>query len=232
MNQALATCPCRWCAKPTTFLGTRECNFCHELRTRVYNHPEMAEKMLQAHHASSLDTRKGEWLQTYSGRQFWPLDPRPEEVFIEDVAHALSLLCRYGGHCEGFYSVAQHSYYVSNEVAVPALALEGLLHDAEEAYCADLITPIKRYLPEYRVMAGKIREAIAERFGLAEEEPPLVKSADTRVMLAEKRQLLKLPPKEWENGAGETGALIRIAAWSPVTAEEVFLARFRELYHG
>jgi len=57
--------------------------------------------------------RNGDWIQTFSGLQFWPLDPRPDEINIEDIAHALSLQCRFGGHCNRFYSVADHSIHVS-----------------------------------------------------------------------------------------------------------------------
>lgn len=78
-------------------------------------------------------------IQTYTGRKFWPLDPRPEDVCIEDIAHALSLKCRFGGHCKRFYSVAQHGALVCNTLNVnggrrsPVLLMQGLMHDAAEA---------------------------------------------------------------------------------------------------
>ena len=81
--------------------------------------------------------RNGSWLQTYTGIQFWPLDPRPEEIDIQDIAHALSLLCRFNGHCQRFYSVAEHSVHVSTILA-PEFGLWGLLHDAAEAYLSDI----------------------------------------------------------------------------------------------
>src|SRR5579885_2784587 len=92
--------------------------------------------------------RHGDWIQTYCGVAFYPLDPRPEEILIEDIAHALSMLCRFTGHVKRFYSVAQHCVYVSHRCD-PKDALWGLLHDAAEAYLNDISRPVKslRELP-------------------------------------------------------------------------------------
>ena len=79
--------------------------------------------------------RRGGWIQTYTGRQFWPLDPRIEDIDIHDIAHALSHQCRYSGHCLRFYSVAEHSVLLSHHVAGEHM-LWALLHDAWEAYLA------------------------------------------------------------------------------------------------
>src|SRR5271165_7548492 len=92
----------------------------------------------------SADNRKGDWIQTYTGRVMYPLDPRPEEINIIDIAHALSNLCRFTGHVRTFYSVAEHSVRVSQHCD-PKDALWGLLHDASEAYLADMSRPMKRY---------------------------------------------------------------------------------------
>lgn len=82
------------------------------------------------------------WIQTFLGKPFWPLSPRPEDIDIRDIAHALAMTCRFTGHSQKFYSVAEHSVRVSR--IVPAqFALHGLLHDASEAYLCDLSRPIK-----------------------------------------------------------------------------------------
>jgi hypothetical protein len=91
------------------------------------------------------------YILTATGKKFWFDDPQPEQVCIEDIAWALSNLCRYTGHCRWFYSIAQHS--VGASFIVPArFALEALLHDAAEAYITDLNAPLK-YMPG----AGRIQ---------------------------------------------------------------------------
>lgn len=74
----------------------------------------------------TIRQRRGDWMQTYTGRQFWPLDPLPEDVFIEDIAHALSMQCRYAGHVTRFYSVAEHSVLIAR-CAPPEAKLYALL---------------------------------------------------------------------------------------------------------
>jgi hypothetical protein len=114
--------------------------------------------------------RIGDWMQTASGRMFWPLDPRPEEVHIEDIAGALSKLCRYNGHCEWHYSVAQHSVYVSYQVPREH-EFAALMHDATEAYCADVPRPLKKHLAGYADIERNIWLAIAQRYNLPADLP-------------------------------------------------------------
>lgn len=127
-------------------------------------------------------------MQTYSGRRYYPLDPKPSEIESADIAHALSLLCRYGGHIDRFYSVAEHCVLLSYTVS-PENALHALLHDATEAYVVDVPRPIKRYLPEYRELEDKVWQAIAERYGLSPEMPAEVTEHDTRILLNERATL-------------------------------------------
>lgn len=170
-------------------------------------------------------------IQVYTGRFFDVLNPRPEDIDIRDIAHALSLQCRYGGHVERFYSVAQHSVLVSS--LVPAEdALWGLLHDASEAYLVDLPRPVKHNTgigTVYREIEEKIMPAMAERFGLPWPEPPSIFIADNRLLFTEKRDLLK-PGLEW--GMAMEPYPFRIEPWPPEVAESRFKKRFRELCRG
>lgn len=184
--------------------------------------------------------RNGDWIQTYSGLAFYPLDPQPEEICIEDIAHALSMQCRYTGHLRTFYSVAEHSVRVSL-LCDPADALWGLLHDAGEAYLVDVARPIKRLpmMSAYRAGEADLQTAIALRFGLSAIEPVSIKRADMMLATIEARDLLPemLPQYAhdwWERWQDWTplieGCSVMITRpWSPAEAEERFLARFDEL---
>ena len=166
-------------------------------------------------------------IQTYSGKQYWPTDPRPEDVEIADIAHSLSMLCRYTGHTRFFYSVAEHSVLVSLMVP-PELALEALLHDATEAYCADLSRPLKRDLPEYATIEARNAVAIRTRFRLPLTEHPLIKVADSNILHTEMRQLLP-PLPDWVTVPGVHDPSVRLFLWCPAAAEVAFLNRYQAL---
>jgi len=121
---------------------------------------------------------KVDYIRTFTGTDFTVFDPKLEQIFIEDIAHALSHLCRYGGHCDPFYSVAQHSLAVSYLVE-PQNALCGLLHDATEAYLVDLPRPIKYQIEQYRNMEDKLYSVIAEKFKLPQIIPDDVHMIDS-----------------------------------------------------
>ncbi len=177
--------------------------------------------------------RRGDWIQTYCGVQFWPLDPRPEEVRIEDIAHALSNQCRYSGHVETFYSVAEHCYRASL-IVPPADALWALLHDASEAYLVDLPRPIKHFSDLgscYRKIESAVMCVICERFGLGPDEPDTVAKADAVLLSTEKRDLMKIPPKP-RTGENARPLVFRIRPMTPLLAELAFLGRFEKLTTG
>jgi len=176
--------------------------------------------------------RAGNWMQTYTGRQFWPLDPRAGEVHVIDIAHALANACRFGGHCEQFYSVAEHSVLVS--LVVPQrLALAALLHDASEAYVVDIPRPIKPYLAGYKEIEAQVQAAVHERFGIGpldNSDQQAIKDADNAVLLAEADQIMKDHPAPW-SVPGEP-AKVRVTCWVPDRAKELFLARWAEINSG
>lgn len=169
------------------------------------------------------------WIQTYTGRKFDLLDPQPDMICIEDIAHALSNVCRYTGHCKEFYSVAQHSVYVSGNVAQQH-KLQALLHDATEAYVTDVSRPLKQLLPAYKQIEARVWRVIAARFGLPEELAPEVKAADNLLLMTERESLMAVKPELW---APELEAIkplpVRIHGWDPRVAESRFTRAFNRL---
>lgn len=172
------------------------------------------------------------WIQTYTGRKFDLSDPQPEMVTIEDIAHALSNVCRYTGHCKEFYSVAQHSVYVSEHVAEP-IRLQALLHDATEAYVTDVSRPLKQMLPAYREIEDRVWRAIAARFGLPEELAPEVKGADNLLLMTERDSLMAVKPEPWTAELEAIKPLpMHIRGWDPHFAEARFTRAFNRLRHA
>lgn len=167
-----------------------------------------------------------DWIQTYSGLQFWPLSPRAVDVRIIDIAHALSQKCRYSGHTKVFYSVAEHCVHVSRHVP-PALALWGLLHDAGEAYLPDVPRPIKPQLTGFKELEAAVMAAVCERYGLSLEEPAEVKLVDTRILGDEMEQVMGPPPVGWDLPEQKLG--IKVGVWTPREARQAFLDRYCEL---
>ena len=173
-----------------------------------------------------IEQRKGTWMQTASGNQFWPLDPRPEEIHIEDIAAALSKLCRYGGQCLRFYSVAEHCVHMARR-APKALQLTTLLHDASEAYLSDVIRPIKHHLSNYADIEAGLERVIADRFDLSWPWHPEIKRLDTAILVDERDQIMSKPPAPWCD-ITEPALGVELQCWEPRLAEWVFLQSFRE----
>ncbi|MEZ2132441.1 MULTISPECIES: hypothetical protein [unclassified Sinorhizobium] len=173
------------------------------------------------------EQRRGEYIETYTGRAFFPMDPRPEEVFIGDIAHALSLQCRFAGHCHRFYSVAEHCVLLARHLRWEGVdvALYALLHDASETYLVDVPRPVKPYLPGYIEAEAKVMAAVAARFGLPPEMPAVVHDADNRIIADE---LVNMTPMEW-HGRYDKPLGVSLRYWSPETAEEEFLETFKAL---
>ena len=173
-----------------------------------------------------MTDRNGDWIQTFSGRQFWPLDPRVDEIDIRDIAHSLSMQCRYNGHCTKFYSVAEHSVHVC-WAATPANKLAGLLHDASETYLCDLPRPVKYSVIGYKEAEQVVEAVLAEKFGFEHPLPDEVHTLDARICLDEMRQIMAPLPAPWgEPFASLTPLGIALHCWSPEIAEKWFLHMF------
>ncbi len=171
------------------------------------------------------------WIETFSGLKFDILNPKPDQITVEDIAHALSQICRFGGHTKHFYSVAQHSYLGSFLVPEED-ALWFLLHDASEAYIGDMVTPLKRLTEAgdaYRPVEDEIMRVICERFNLAESQPPSVHAADVAMLYAEKKQIMGPIPWDRKYGKIIKPADVEIREMQPKKIEKLFLKRFAEL---
>ena len=141
---------------------------------------------------------KDVWIQTYTGKKFHPFAPRPEEICLEEIAHALSMICRYGGHTDKFYSVAQHSILMCNLGVGDRSWL--LMHDAAEAYIGDIVLPLKRCLPEMAILEEMILNVVAEKFGMtpiSETNWLDIHKSDIKIGATEKRDLLHVD-MDWD----------------------------------
>lgn len=176
---------------------------------------------------SVVNNRIGDWIPTITGRVIYPLDPRPEEIHIVDIAWALSMQCRYNGHTRMFYSVAEHSHILSKTLP-EEYALVGLLHDASEAYLSDIPRPIKGSLKEYQTYEDNLMQCIAAKFGFAWPLPDIVKEYDHRILYTEKEMLCAQTPFEWDLSGGPLPG-VSILGWSPDRAYIAFLSRYAEL---
>ena len=173
------------------------------------------------------DKRSGDWTQTYMGVQFWPLDPRVEEIFLEDIAHALGKICRYNGHTVDHYSVAEHSVLVSRHVE-PKHRLQALFHDAPEAYLGDIIRPVKKYIKDFGEHEDRLLSVMAPKFGFNPELSYDVKRVDNAILADEKLVLFRhdLP---WYLPEPPLGIADDIKCLSAKQAKRLFLNTYYEL---
>ncbi len=170
----------------------------------------------------------GGWISTITNKKFYLFKPDIESVDINDIAHALSMICRFGGHTYKFYSVAQHSLIVSH-ICPKEYALEGLLHDATEAYAGDMVRPMKQCMPDYVKMENHLHEIIAKKFNLDSSEKchKAIKIADNIALVTEKRDLHK--NELWSYLQDVVPLNEIIVPWSHDKSKREFLKRFEEL---
>jgi hypothetical protein len=154
-------------------------------------------------------------IRTFTGIYMNVFEPTLDMICIEDIAHALSNQCRFGGHLPEFYSVAQHSLLCCG-LAEEEYQLQALLHDASEAYLLDIPRPVKQGLSNYKEIENKLMLLIASKFGFQYPLDQQVKLIDEEMLKIEWHGLMlsRKPPFE---------------CWTPAYAKEMFLKTFDEL---
>jgi uncharacterized protein len=193
-----------------------------------------SKELLELWRRIEMCTSKEAFIRTYSGKRFFPLAPRVEDVDIQDIAQGLSNVCRFVGHTREYFSVAQHCCQVS-DLLLPLgneAAFSGLLHDSAEAYLQDIPSPLKKteVFAEYRIAEARLESVIRIRFGL----PPggwheKVKEADQIALATEMRDLM--PGEDYKNLSVKP-VEHRIVPLRPSRAKQEFLRRFERLYRG
>jgi len=207
---------------------------CRKKKGLYQPYPELSQKQVEKKGMEKLSAySKGDWIETYTGRQFRPFDPRPEDVCIEDIAHALSLLCRFNGQCRYFYSVGQHSLLCSELAHKRGLGkrmeLLMLLHDASEAYVSDVARPIKPFLNNFKDIEHKVQRAILDAFVIKEpskNEMQLIKEIDLTLLATEARILM--PFKNWELPYPPTD-IVTVCERKASHIKDSFMERFFDL---
>ncbi|MHC0464558.1 HD family hydrolase [Kosakonia cowanii] len=172
---------------------------------------------------------KETFIRTFTGKRFDYLTATVDDIDIEDIANALSNVCRFNGHLPEFYSVAQHSVLCSLIVPVEH-AFEALMHDAAEAYVQDIPAPLKALLPDYRRIEDQVDDLIRNKFGLPAEHTPVIKYADLTMLATERRDLDIDDGTTWEilENIPPTD-LIQINPLRAGQAYALFMKRFNEL---
>lgn len=152
----------------------------------------------------------------HSGILFDVFNPRKEDILIIDIAHALSNLCRYGGHSPKFYSVAQHSVLCSLQPGTLQEQMEFLMHDASEAYLVDMPRPIKRNMPNYVQIEESLLKVICEQYNLTYPLSARTHEIDNQLLKFEYEKFYEIVDKNF-------------AFWTPEEAKNKFLLRYNEL---
>lgn len=181
-----------------------------------------------------LEVRKdrGSWMQTYTGKAFYALDARVEDIDIADIAHSLSLQCRYNGHVDRFYSVAEHCVHLAELFPDdPGMALWALLHDAAKAYIGDMVRPLKKHMSMFMEIDDHITSLVAQRFELEGTViPPEVHHVDSQILHNEREALMARvqPPQPWDVPGGPIPG-VEIIGYSPEVIKKVYLSTFARL---
>ena len=182
-------------------------------------------------------TVSSNYIITYSGKKFYFDDPQPDQISVEDIAHSLANTGRFNGHTKHFYSVAQHCCKVHDLLGGGSMGWYGLFHDASEAYTGDMVSPLKRLLPDFNLYEDKIQytiwEAILPRyewFHLGGDVKREVKKADIKAFTWEVRDMHRHDSEFWTDFTEEDiSDLPKLQSWSPSYAKGQFMRRYNVL---
>ncbi len=179
------------------------------------------------------DGKMEPWIELITGGPFYYNDPHWD---IGAIAHALSMICRFTGHCRKFYSVAEHSVLVSRIMEDQGLGgpMEGLLHDGVESVLADIARPAKNLLKDYKALEKALDVSLRKNFQLPETMSEGCMKADAIALLVEARELM---PNRGENFTGMSDEVVlaakkatyMVAGWSPENARERFMTRMHDI---
>jgi uncharacterized protein len=140
---------------------------------------------------------KQAWVKTFTGKRLYAFDPKPEQICLEDIAHALSKNNRFTGHCPINYTVGLHSLHVYEVLRrlgeSPETCLMGLIHDGSEAYLQDIAKPFKQFLPDYQEVEELLQNMIYLKYlGYVptSEQYSVVKMVDEILLVNEIEQLM------------------------------------------
>lgn len=174
------------------------------------------------------------WIITHTGGHVDPFNAKPSDILLDDIAHALGNICRFTGHVQKFYSVAQHSVHVAERVRRHGVmpAMHALFHDAHEAYLNDLSAPVKRNgaMYGYKTACNVLQMVIHEALGLpepGEQTRDAIKEADLDLMLLEGEQLVGHGTGEW--GYGKPTFQRKLISLAPGKSTQFFLNYYYEL---
>lgn len=168
-------------------------------------------------------------ISTLSGQFFDPLNPEDYTYNIDEIATALSNLCRYTGHVNSFYSVAEHSVLVSRSVP-DTHRLAALLHDASEAYLGDMARPVKQLFPRYKQLEESCQKEIFKQFNLDWPMHESIHEADMRVYWQERQEIANVGLRDniWAQKF-RAARKVEAQGMSPKMARRMFMSEYNKL---
>ncbi len=185
-----------------------------------------AYDQIEADQDQTVEAYRDCWMQTLTGKKLYLLNPQPGQIDIEDIAGALSKMCRFNGHCREFYSVAEHSVLLASKAPL-RYKLDALFHDASEAYIADIIRPLKPHMPGYYDKENTLMTVIAKKFGFQWPMCDEVKRLDVAILGTERNAIMFDTAEDammWGNT--EPPLDVKIHCWAPKTAYIKFMSAY------